>query len=52
MRTVSYVVEHRDRWLGVEFRTELEEADAVQRRILESFLFFDKPTDESSNSES
>ena len=52
MRTVSYVVEHRDRWLAVEFRTELEEADALQRRILESFRLSDELPQEGSSGES
>ena len=52
MRTVSYVVEHRNRWLGVEFRTELEEADALQRRILESFRFSGELPEEGSRGES
>ena len=37
-RTVSYVVEHRGRYLGLEFRTP-DELDAVQQRIYESFRF-------------
>ena len=39
MRTVSFVVEHRDRYLGLEFRTDLESPDDVQQRMLDSFTF-------------
>ncbi len=39
MRTVSYVVEHGDRFLGLEFRTDREELDDIQRRVLQSFRF-------------
>ena len=39
MRTVSYVVEHGSRFLGLEFRTDREELDDVQRRVLQSFRF-------------
>ena len=38
MRTVSYVVDHRGKYLGVEFRTGLEGHDEVQRRMLDSFV--------------
>ena len=41
MRTVSYVVPHREKFLGLEFRTHLEQPDEVQRRILQSFRFFE-----------
>jgi hypothetical protein len=51
MRTVSYVVEHRDRWLGLEFRTELEEADPLQQRILESFRYSDALAEDGSDDE-
>lgn len=30
MRTVSYVVEHEDKYLGLEFRTENQELDEIQ----------------------
>lgn len=36
-RTVSYVIEYRDRFLGLEFRIDKKELDDVQRHILESF---------------
>ncbi len=39
MRTVSYVVEHGGKFLGLEFRTDREELDDVQRRVLRSFRF-------------
>ncbi|MCZ6485253.1 MAG: hypothetical protein O6826_06110 [Acidobacteria bacterium] len=39
MRTVSYVVEHGGKFLGLEFRTDGEALDEVQRRILQSFQF-------------
>ena len=39
MRTVSYVVEHGSRFLGLEFRTDREELDDIQRRVLQSFRF-------------
>ena len=39
MRTVSYVVEHDGKYLGLEFRTALDQPDAVQRHILDSFRF-------------
>ncbi len=39
MRTVSYVVEHGGKFLGLEFRTDREVLDEVQRRILHSFQF-------------
>lgn len=39
MRTVSYVVEHKRKFLGLEFRTELDQPDAVQQRMLDSFRF-------------
>ena len=41
MRTVSYVVPHRERFLGLEFRTDLEQPDEVQTRILQSFRFLE-----------
>lgn len=37
MRTLSYVVEHRDRFLAVEFRTQNESVDSLQHHILRSF---------------
>lgn len=39
MRTMSYVVEHQGKYLGLEFRTGNEEPDTVQSRILASFRF-------------
>lgn len=39
MRTVSYVVEHRGKFLGLEFRTTLDAPDAIQERIVESLRF-------------
>jgi hypothetical protein len=39
MRTVSYVVEYGGKFLGLEFRTDREELDDVQRRVLRSFRF-------------
>ncbi len=41
MRTVSYVVEHRDEYLALEFRTERDDPDEIQHRILDSFRFDD-----------
>ena len=37
-RTIAYVVEYRDRYLGLEFRTD-GELSPVQQRILDSFRF-------------
>lgn len=39
MRTVSYVVEHDGKFLGLEFRTDLDRPDAVQQHMLDSFRF-------------
>ena len=39
MRTVSYVVPHGEKFLGLEFRTGEEEPTATQAEILESFRF-------------
>lgn len=39
MRVVSYVVEHRGRQLGLEFRTNREDLDPVQQHVLDSFRF-------------
>ena len=39
MRTISYVVDHQDEYLGLEFRTDNEELDEIQRKILSSFKF-------------
>ena len=41
MRTVSYVVPHQGKSLGLEFRTHQTEPDGVQRHILRSFRFVD-----------
>lgn len=45
MHTVSRVVEHGGRMLGVELRTDHETPDPLQQRILESFRFTDAPAD-------
>ncbi len=37
MRTHSYVIEHNDRFLAVEFRTKSNSADSLQQHILQSF---------------
>ncbi|MCH8957335.1 hypothetical protein IIA28_18780 [candidate division KSB1 bacterium] len=39
MRTISYVVDHQDEYLGLEFRTDNEELDEIQQRILNSLKF-------------
>ena len=39
MRTISYVVELEDDYVGLEFRTENEELDEIQNKILTSFKF-------------
>lgn len=39
VHTVVYVVPHRGKSLGVEFRTEADTADGVQRRVLGSISF-------------
>ncbi len=39
VRTVSYVVKHREKFLGLEFRTDSELSE-VQKQILSSFTFF------------
>ena len=41
MRTVSYVVAHRGKFLGVEFRTNLDRPDAIQQRVLDSIRLDD-----------
>jgi hypothetical protein len=41
MRTLSYVVAHQEKFLGLEFRINLGQPDAAQRRILQSFRFFE-----------
>lgn len=41
MSTMSYVVPHQEKFLGLEFRTNLEQVDEVQRRILRSFQFLE-----------
>jgi hypothetical protein len=41
VHTVSYVVPHNDRQLGLEFRTDDDDPSAVQREILSSFRFAD-----------
>lgn len=38
-RTVSYVVEYRDKYLGLEFRTDNTDLDEVQQKVLSSFRF-------------
>ena len=38
-RTVSYVVEYRDKYLGLEFRTDNPDLDEVQQKVLSSFRF-------------
>jgi len=42
MRTISYVVDYRDKYLGLEFRTDNEELDEIQQRILNSLKFVGK----------
>lgn len=37
MRTFSYVIEHNDRFLAVEFRTKSDSVDSLQQHILQSF---------------
>ncbi len=39
MRTISYVVDHKDKYLGLEFRTDNEELDEIQKQILNSLRF-------------
>ena len=39
MHTVSYVVAHRGKSVGLEFRTDGEELDTVQRRVMSSLRF-------------
>lgn len=39
MRTISYVVAHGDRYLGLEFRTEEDELGAVYKQVVASFQF-------------
>ena len=39
MQTVSYVVEHRQRYLGLEFRTANAELAPVYRQVVDSFAF-------------
>jgi len=41
LHTVSYVVPHDDRELGLEFRTDDDDPSLVQRQILSSFRFVD-----------
>lgn len=41
LHTVSYVVPHADRQLGLEFRTDDDDPSRVQRQILSSFRFVD-----------
>jgi hypothetical protein len=43
MRTMSYVVPHQEKFLGLEFRTNMEQPDQIQRRILQSFRFLEDP---------
>ena len=40
-RTVSYVVAHKEKYLGVEFRAS-GELNEIQRRVLDSFKFSEK----------
>lgn len=37
-RTVSYVIAHKDKFLGLEFRTP-DELNEIQQRVLSSFKF-------------
>jgi len=39
MRTVSYVIPHRDRFLGIELRTGETEPTSIQQTILDSLNF-------------
>lgn len=39
MEVMSFVVPHRDRELGLEFRTRNSAPDEIQRHILASFRF-------------
>ena len=39
MHTVSYVVPHHGKYIGVEFRMEANEPSQLQQRILDSFAF-------------
>ena len=38
-RTIAYVIEYKDRFLGLEFRADGEDLDGIQKQILESFKF-------------
>ena len=37
--TIAFVIDYRDRLLGIEFRTDENMLDEVQKRILDSFKF-------------
>ena len=37
MRTFSYVIEYKDRFLALEFRTKNDSVDSLQQHILQSF---------------
>mgnify|MGYP001186605707 CR=1 FL=1 len=37
MRTFSYVIEHNDRFLALEFRTKNDSVDSLQQHIFQSF---------------
>jgi len=39
MRTISYVVDYKDKYLGLEFRTDNQELDEIQKKILSSLKF-------------
>ncbi len=39
MRTISYVVDYNDKYLGLEFRTDNQELDEIQKKILSSLKF-------------